>query len=354
MTLHHQYNGKSCFLHRANGLIFLDYYEMKKKTIKKILYNQIMGNIKNKKVCFKIRSFFPGLLILTILIGCQITIKHSTCPQILSGVGFLGDRYNPQIDLLNESPNVAPNMYWLTNDNVLAAYTLAEIGSTESIELASSIQKGLDIYGYKRNGFIEVVWGEKIDFPPKVAQPEKIFFDKLITIQNEAHTGSEFLDWQEYSNLGFFVALNYYNQGKTSEAIEVFQNTLAQFDGIGFNDKAFNNQYETYKIALAIFTARKMDIELNNEVDLLNILLSMQSENGGFYTHYLDRTHPVGDTNSETTAFGLLALLESHCGKERGSPNIFYLVAFLLKPSFSNPRHRNNNPDQVASIEHIL
>ena len=265
---------------------------------------------------FSIRLFFFGLCILSILMGCQKAFNQPACPQIQNGVTFLSDRYNPQIYLLNESPNVAPNMYWLTNDNVLAAYTLEKIGSTESIELASSIQKDLDIYGYKRNGFIEVVWGEKIDFPPKVAQTEKIFFDELITIQHEAHTGSEFLDWQEYSDLSFMGALNYYNQGKTSEAIEIFQNTLAQFDGIGFKDKAFNNQYETYKIALAIYSAHKMDIELINEVDLLNILLSMQSENGGFYTHYLDRTHPVGDMNTETTALSLLALLESQCGEK--------------------------------------
>ena len=294
-----------------------------------------MLNEKTKKSCLRIRCFLTGLIILIFLISCQTEIKfpverslndqtpmtetssiRSLCPEIQNGVEFFRDRYNPQVNLLNESPKVAPNIYWLTNDNVLAAYVLDQIGSAESIELASSIQKGLEIYGYKENGLIEVIWGEKIDFPPKVAQPEKIFIDELITIQHEAHIGSEFMDWQEYSDLSFMGALNDYNQGKTSEAIEVFQNTFAQFDGIGFKDKAFNNNYETYKIALAIYTAHKIDIELKNEVDLINTLLSLQSENGGFYTHYLDRTHPVGDTNTETTALSLLALLESQCRED--------------------------------------
>jgi hypothetical protein len=275
-----------------------------------------MLNEKTINFRFGIRLFLPGLIILIFLIGCQKVINHPACPQIQNGVKFLRDRYNPQVNLLNESLIVAPNIYWLTNDNVLAAYALEQIGSTESKELASSIKKGLEIYGYKRNGFIEVIWGEKIDFPPKVAQPEKIFINELITIQHEAHTGSEFLDWQEYSDLSFMGALNNYNQGKKSEAIEIFQNALAQFDGIGFKDKAFNNNYETYKIALAIYSAHKIEFELNNEVDLINILLSMQSENGGFYTHYLDPKHPVGDMNTETTALSLLALLESQCGED--------------------------------------
>lgn len=92
---------------------------------------------------------------------------------------------------------------------------------------------------------------------------------------------------------------------------------LDQFDGIGFKDKAFNNQYETYKIALVIYTAHKLDIELTNEIDLLTILLSMQSENGGFYTHYFDRTHLIGDANTETTAFGLMAFSESQCREDK-------------------------------------
>jgi prenyltransferase beta subunit len=83
---------------------------------------------------------------------------------------------------------------------------------------------------------------------------------------------------------------------------------MQMFNGTGFKDKAFSETYETYNLALAIYAARKVNLELENRDEILKILLKLQDENGGFHTHYDENLNPSGDTNTETTSFALLAL----------------------------------------------
>lgn len=225
---------------------------------------------------------------------------------IKDGLNYLNNQINPKLGLLRESPVIVQNKYWLTNDNSLAAYTFSQLGYKETkIMILRSIAK----YGSSENHFIEVLYGNEVDMPPGVA--EAVLVQKIgdAEIWSEKHDPEiRYEDWQEYANLGFLMALNSANQDNKTLAQEQVLNTMLMFDGKGFRDKAFNGTYETYKLALAIYAARKVNVELMDGDKILEILLKIQEDNGGFHTHYDENLNPLGDTNTETTSFALLAL----------------------------------------------
>ncbi len=79
-------------------------------------------------------------------------------------------------------------------------------------------------------------------------------------------------------------------------------------------DAAYDRRYETYKVALALYTGSKIRTSLESTgPKLLSILLAQQSGDGGFVTHYVASHTPAGDTNTETTALALLALNAYGC-----------------------------------------
>jgi hypothetical protein len=258
----------------------------------------------------KKRIFFALLVLVAVSGFTGITPLNSipqpaTCASAQRGLAFLNARYNPALGLLNESPVVAPNTYWLTNDNALAAYAFARLGQPE---MSAAIQSSLKTYGYESNGLIEVMWGLPVSFPPYDGRVEVIKTVGTAEIKQEFQIdGALIEDWAEYSDLGFLGALNEYQAGHTAGSHTIFSNTLAQFDGTGFHDKAFAGQYATYKLALALYVGATIHAPIPNGDQLLKILGSMQAASGGFRTEYSGLLTPQGDANTETTADALLA-----------------------------------------------
>ncbi len=233
------------------------------------------------------------------------------CAVIRNGMGYLREQYNSEIGLIREAPVTAPNRYWLTNDNALAAYAFAQLGDEDySQKLLESIHK----YGNDANGMIEVIWGKTIFFPPNAANPALIQQIGPAEIWQETHTNTmRFNDWKEYANLGFIGALNSENNGEHKDALKRYAEALHMFDQTGFKDKAYHEFYETYKLALALYAGSKINAPDPQGARILEILLSLQNENGGFFSDYSGVNSPAGDTNTETTALALLALRTIGC-----------------------------------------
>ena len=233
------------------------------------------------------------------------------CTGLQSGLSFLLARYNPDLGLLNEAPQAAPHMYWLTNDNALAAYAFERLGQAE---MSAALNKSILRYASVTNGLIEVVWGVPVTFPPYRATNLKIDQIGENIICREVHDQETKMDdWQEYADLGFLGALNAFNQGNLPEALSIYANTLTQFDGVGFRDKASSQKYGTYKLALALFVGATIQAPNPHREQMLGIMQGMQADNGGFITDYVDLQTPDGDTNTETTALALLALAANDC-----------------------------------------
>jgi hypothetical protein len=236
------------------------------------------------------------------------TPRLEKCLEVQKGLAFLKARYNPAVGLLNEAPTVAPHTYWITNDNVLAAYTFEYFNQPE---MNGALRKTIEQYGQASNGLLEVLWGEPVEFPPFTAHTEQIAQMGEDKILKELHTSGQLLeDWAQYADMSIWGALNSYRMGRQTEALIIFSNTMALFDGVGFRDKGFNGQYETYKLALALYVGSTIKASMPAANKLHATLKAMQKADGGFFTHYLDQTQPHGDTNTETTSLALLALWE--------------------------------------------
>ena len=103
---------------------------------------------------------------------------------------FSTARYNPDLGLLNEAPAAAPHIYWLTNDNALAAYAFERLGQAE---MSAAIKQSILLYGSDTNGLIEVVWGVPVTFPPHDATQVLLQTIGTDEIRQEWHDRGEYL-----------------------------------------------------------------------------------------------------------------------------------------------------------------
>jgi hypothetical protein len=241
-------------------------------------------------------------------------------------VDYLHSQYNPEIGLLRESVETAQYHYWLTTDNQLAIYALRAAGETA---LPDRLAASIEAYGGARHGVIESLSGDVIETWPPYTETQTIVamgnvgercpkseeVSAPVICRETRLTGNQYPDWEQYSDWLLYAALRAHQQGDVTEARVRYQQALDQFDGLGFADLAAKDgdedgkivHYATYKLALALYVGAQLGKPLRE--DLLSVLLQKQALSGGFHTLYQHDGTIVGDTNTETTSYALLALL---------------------------------------------
>jgi hypothetical protein len=270
-----------------------------------------------------ISSFSTFVLILfsvLALTACQpelpiptVTIPTTIVPTvdfpnevIQEGIEYLKAQQIPESGfiLLRESPETATANHWLVTDNWLAANVLYILGKTElATELCAEIKK----YNPPRQGLIEALAGEDIDWPPQVPITETV----ASGINSEQRSGGVMKDWDTYADLALYGALDQYNEGNINESRSIYREAIELFDGVGFDDVTFDINstepfYTTYKLALAIYVGRLIDEPVDEKI--LEALLDRKQKSGGFIALYDKDGQPLNDTNTETTSYALLAL----------------------------------------------
>jgi hypothetical protein len=220
------------------------------------------------------------------------------------GRGFLASLFDPTVGLLPEFRK--SKVYWLYHDNYLAAKVLER---TEP-DLAKKIKDVIKGFGVTGSGKIEILFGETekpLPFRHYKLEEMKRIGDKIIRTEVVGEKIHE--DWERYSDLLFMAAIAEAEQAK-DKAQGHFEAGMKTWDGSGFSDRASENGglYATYKLALALVAARKLDRKLDPEDKMLGRLLAMQREDGGFVTDYDAQGKPVGQANVETTSLTILAL----------------------------------------------
>lgn len=229
-------------------------------------------------------------------------------PVAEDGVRFLKEQYNADLGLLQESPSIRPNNYFLANDALLAAHVFTFYGEEE---LAVALQETLAKYNIEGNNFIEVAWGETIPWPPKHFEDPgtlvaTIGDAQILTIRHDGP--GYFYDWSAYSNLACMAAINEYNQSYVESARRLYEIQVSTFDGHGFPDQAYHARdgvYETLGVAWCVYAGALLGVP---DQRLINVLLEQQGEHGGFHTHYRADAPQLADPNVETTSVALLAL----------------------------------------------
>lgn len=235
---------------------------------------------------------------------------------LTQGVHYLQAQYNPAIGLLRESPQTQPRRYWLATDNLLAFYALRCVNAPS---LATAIQATYHRYGAPRHGLSEIFDRQPIAWPPRTPVQTRIAAHGAAEVWLEQRVGdAQMADWAQYADLALMYALRLYQIGDRAAAWHAYRAALELYDGIGFADAAYqaDRMYATYKLALAVYTAQTLGQPI--PANILAALLAKQAPPGtycgaepcagGFYTLY-DATGTVkGDTNTETTAYAVLAL----------------------------------------------
>jgi hypothetical protein len=129
------------------------------------------------------------------------------------------------------------------------------------------------------------------------------------TVNNQ----SGLLSPNEYADVAFLQA--YYDamcSHNSSGALSLFEMGAQLYNGTGFIDQPFltgsaGGVFQTYKLALYVYTARLLDQTV--PLSALVNLARMQAPSGGFYTGYDANFSNDGTlTNTETTCLAILAL----------------------------------------------
>ncbi len=254
-----------------------------------------------------------GLAVVLVLLagGCATRTGHTRAAtrgarrvRMAKAVGFLAALFDPELNLLPEYAGASD--YWLVHDNYLAAGVLRPTHP----DLSQRIRRALAHHGVTSSGKIEIVRGEA-EAPLPFRIPELVIVATAggKRIKTERLTARRFEGWQEYADLLLLAALAEAEQHR-DRATEHFRKALAMWDGMGFNDRAAqaHQRYSTYKLALAMLAAGKLEQPLPMRDRILTRLAHQQHPNGGFVTDYDVKGRPVGLANVETTCLVILAL----------------------------------------------
>jgi hypothetical protein len=235
----------------------------------------------------------------------QSAIDTQVLPR---AVNFLLNQYNSTIGLDAEYPNATT--YWLYSDNFLASYVLQNVNppNTTLVNISTNISRTLSGYlAVVPNPLNHYMILNSSVFAFYTSANYNVTHIGGSTIAITLNNGTSKLNPNNYADIAFLEALYYNKNGQKGEAVSLFENGSSMYNGIGMNDSAFRGTYQTYKLALYIYSAEFLD--QNYSASAETTLLKMQGSNGGFYTGYNACDSTAGTlTNVETTSLAILAL----------------------------------------------
>lgn len=249
---------------------------------------------------------FLAFVLVFLLLSPPSYTKGGEVSFILNAYSFLKSMYAPEIGLLREY--WGNKRCWLYNDNYLAYKVLSRY--KEYSEIVTKIEENFRNYNIslEGNGRMEVLFDKIIDFPPKVGEGIFLEYRNGYNVFTEI-AKSPPLDWENYGDLLLYGVINKFKENdKDYQALWI--KAKGMFDGFGINDKIAKdtNKYETYKLALFLFTANLLKDNSIDREKIVNILFNLQDGDGGFITHYDKNFNWLGFSNVETTCFVILAL----------------------------------------------
>lgn len=250
------------------------------------------------------RRAFLKLLTAMIAPAGWAATPHAEASRL--GREFLAGLFDPQLGLLPEF--LGAKTYWLWHDNYLAAKVLSQSHPGVARSIVAAIQRE----GIRQSdGKTELFFGEGRGVLPfrqyDLIEVRKIG-DKVI--RTEVATERVMTGWESYADLLFIASIA---EGKHPAAKVHWDSAMKLWDGKGFVDAAFKEHriYATYKLALALLAGRKLSPPADFPPALLEQLLALQIDSGGWITDYDADGKRIGVANVETSCLAILAIEES-------------------------------------------
>lgn len=334
-------------------------------------------------------KFIIIVFLIGILIGCAIGYGYFTMrgqPKYWNNVqthskesaySYLVNSYNSTIGLCYENPE-NKNVYWVTNDNVLASYALQqwnrEIADniTETIKgIARDYNLTTSSIGIPIDTRAEVLLGYNVN---KFNKTENItlnasYYGSILKTERATNEIFSAQVLENYTDLLCYASLVEWRKENYSGADYYYEKAKLMWDGNGFKDKAYSNKtgYATYKLGLFYFVNKMTrNGSFVFERQLIERVWRCQDSNGGFKTDYYGNgSFPVCQTNTETTSIILLSGVPYSLAYEEGvKVGAYYYIWYGLPPPY--PNHWNesikdipflgkyNSSDPTVADKHIL
>jgi hypothetical protein len=221
---------------------------------------------------------------------------------IQKGRTFLLNLLNPELGLLPEYRGA--NVYWLFHDNYLAAKVLA----VSHPQTAQTIMAAIHREGIYKSGKIELIFGEaEKPLPFRQYQLMDVRRAANKVIRTELVTDRVFDGWEAYADLLLLACIAEKNH---PAALQHWEAAMRLWDGNGFFDAAarHDHRYSTYKLGLALLAASRLSPPEKPPQGLLEKLLSLQDDSGGWITDYDATGKRIGFANVETTCLSILGI----------------------------------------------
>jgi hypothetical protein len=229
------------------------------------------------------------------------------------GRSFLVGLFDSELGLLPEYRGAM--VYWLFHDNYLAAKVL----KTSHPEIAQTIRSAMEREGIRRSGKIEILFGEaEQPLPFRQYQLMDVRHTTNKVMRTEVVTGTELEGWAQYADLRLLACIAETNRPAARQHWEA---AVQMWDGKGFLDAAarHDQHYATYKLGLALLAASRLSPPAKVPEGLLDRLLSLQSDSGGWITDYDATGRKIGLANVETTCLSILGI-EALAGRRPRPP----------------------------------
>jgi hypothetical protein len=316
------------------------------------------------------------VILLVATIDVKIVAASATNQNLHIAVEYLRSvAYNPALRLCREAPSVAPNIYWVASDNLLAFKALEPYDSELASTIRSELVRIAELYNLptSRDGVplslrydVLIREDEMLEIPPRDITHITLRDDSYQLRHDIANGTGRFEDWRDYADLRLLVALSNHNRGDHGNAVSNFTSAADMWDGMGLQDKAYQlaygegqargtpNAYATYKLGLLLYVSGKLGIRLSFEQDVVERIWLMQNQtNGGIFTHISpDGTRGDSDTNTETTAFVILGMTSIQTRiPEFPSRSLVVMLAVVLTicvVSIRSLRHANAKRAKAA------
>ncbi len=262
----------------------------------------------------------------------QMTAPNQTLFVEKAADFLLNKQFNRSLGLCREAPNVAPNTYWLVSDNLWAwkalsmanEYGLSNAAEAEATaekikaklaELAVNYKLPTDSNGLPKSYAHETVIGDMAP-PPYRTETNRTLYNGDYVLNTTMRNGTVMPDWDQYADLLLYAALSCHLQGNDSAALGYYNNATKMWNETskGVQDKTFSGTYDTYKLALLLYTSKVLGQSPAFLSELVDRIYAQQRESdGGIITNYLANGTLEGDANTdantETTSIIIIALL---------------------------------------------
>jgi hypothetical protein len=275
-----------------------------------------------------LKKYIIAVFLIGILIGfgvCYVYFSLRDLDEEALGsrqlaYSYLVNSYNSTLGLCYEHPQ-AKNVYWVTNDNVLASYVLQQLNREIADNITETIKRIAKEYGLLTsqtgiplNCRAEILLGYNVDIFFNITKPITLNSSYYgSSLKTERATNRTLPDFDEYADLLCYASLVEWRKGNYSGADYYYERvkTLWDWNGNGFKDKAYNNSvgYAAYKLGLFYFVNKMLGKgSFAFERELIQQTWQCQGSNGGFKTNYYGNgTFPICQTNTETASIILLS-----------------------------------------------